>query len=415
MLQCGFPNYVIQWKPPCPGGYYELPYELIPGEFFGYHEQEYIDLRLRQLKQEVIYRYLEAKAYHKYDPDRTVIAVPVPCHQCVACRLNQARKKADQVMLEAQYYDESELWFATITYDDDHIYMAKRYRAPVLSPQAELVTYFAGTDEEIETYGEMHEVLQDEQLVDIGGINYEHVKLFHKVLRKHIGPFRFFACSEYGSLNLRPHYHVIYMGLHLNDVRYYGRSKMGSILYKSRYMEGAWGRGFVTLGAVTKESVAYTARYAVKKVTGKAREKEILDFYRLMEEDPVYVKDDRGAGRPRLLPHDLMVAQEKTYSSNRPGLGYRFYADHPEYDPSKPVFTLKGSDGKDIVYSVPYFERLFAKEHEAAMIYVKDQRCKDMVDRSILRKQKTDYSEEDLLRNAREKARVIKSKLIRPI
>ena len=36
---------------------------------------------------------------------------------------------------------------------------------------------------------------------------------FHKRLRKAFGPFRFYACGEYGDTTHRPHYHGIYYGL----------------------------------------------------------------------------------------------------------------------------------------------------------------------------------------------------------
>lgn len=92
--------------------------------------------------------------------------------------------------------------------------------------------------------------------------------MFGKRLRKNVGKFRFFACGEYGDTTLRPHYHALIFGLTFRDLEPLSRSRDGTILYTSSVLATTWGLGAVSLGAVTYESAAYVARYAMKKVSG---------------------------------------------------------------------------------------------------------------------------------------------------
>ena len=44
--------------------------------------------------------------------------VPLPCGQCLNCKLNKAKEWAVRCVLEASLYDEN--FFVTLTYDDEH-------------------------------------------------------------------------------------------------------------------------------------------------------------------------------------------------------------------------------------------------------------------------------------------------------
>jgi len=73
------------------------------------------------------------------------------------------------------------------------------------------------------------------------------VQLFMKRLRKIAGQgVRYFAVGEYGSLNWRPHYHLLLFGVTHQPVL------------------DAWGLGDVHFGDVTGASIGYTLKYIMK-------------------------------------------------------------------------------------------------------------------------------------------------------
>lgn len=109
----------------------------------------------------------------------------------------------------------------------------------------------------------------DDHLPLDGSLNYPDVQLFLKRTRKRLKPFRFFLSGEYGEVTNRPHYHVCFFGLDWDDKRYWSRPNKHT-LYRSETLEALWPFGSALIGSLTYESAGYTARYCVKKVTGKA-------------------------------------------------------------------------------------------------------------------------------------------------
>lgn len=124
-----------------------------------------------------------------------------------------------------------------------------------------------------------------------------------KRLRYFIEPdkVRFFGCGEYGTLNKRPHYHLIVFGLSLHDRRvftnaiYDHKSKGYYCLCK------AWDKGLVHCGFVSVGSANYVAQYQLKKIKGKGAQ----DKYR-----------------------DLGIVPEFALMSNKPGIGLKFMELH---------------------------------------------------------------------------------------
>jgi len=83
----------------------------------------------------------------------------LPCGGCIGCRIRKREEWATRIYCEAKMHKEN--YFVTLTYDDTHL------------------------------------------PVDCG-LNYRDIELFHKRLRKAVGPFRFFVTGEYGEQNKRP-------------------------------------------------------------------------------------------------------------------------------------------------------------------------------------------------------------------
>lgn len=105
----------------------------------------------------------------------------------------------------------------------------------------------------------------DAFLPDDLSVRPEALQRLNKLLRHRFGPFRFFGCGENGERFGRPHYHVIYFGLHFADRVAVRKAPSGGLLYRSPALEEVWGQGEALIGDVTLQSAAYTARYSAKK------------------------------------------------------------------------------------------------------------------------------------------------------
>lgn len=146
----------------------------------------------------------------------------VPCGRCLACRLQYASEKAAQCLMEMDTH-EGNCWFLTLTYDDAHIPMHRGHAT----------------------------------------LDYSDVQRFFKRLRKFF-PFRYMVSGEYGSMTFRPHYHAIIFGGDIPDLYHYGNNKLGQPYFVSKWLNGVWKNGNVTIGAAEKDSCGYVARYSSK-------------------------------------------------------------------------------------------------------------------------------------------------------
>lgn len=111
-------------------------------------------------------------------------------------------------------------------------------------------------------------VTYDDDNLPSGGtlIRDDFVK-FWKRLRRKFGPIRAYYCGEYGETTHRPHYHACLFGWRPNDLKLL--SNNGDYpLYESEQLHERWGMGHTSVGDLTFETAAYTARYVTKKITG---------------------------------------------------------------------------------------------------------------------------------------------------
>lgn len=135
--------------------------------------------------------------------------VPLPCGQCMPCRINKRRVWTTRINLETFQHEKS--CFLTLTYDPEH-------------------------------------------LPDGGFLVKRDLQLFLKRLRSLIYPvpIRYFGVGEYGDQTWRPHYHIAIWGLNRDD---------------HEVVTKAWGLGFIHFGEMTRESSQYIAGYVTKKLT----------------------------------------------------------------------------------------------------------------------------------------------------
>jgi len=195
--------------------------------------------------------------------------IELPCGQCVGCRLERSRQWAIRIVHEASLYEDN--CFLTLTYNN-------------------------------------------ENLPKDGSLKVEHFQKFMKRLRqKYPKTIRFFHCGEYGDQEGRPHYHACIFNHNFGDKKLYSRNN-GFPLYTSEELETLWPYGFCTIGSLTFETAAYTARYIMKKVTGAKAE----DHYN--GKKPEYTTMSRRPGigktwfekfKADIYPHDYVVINGK--------------------------------------------------------------------------------------------------------
>lgn len=188
-------------------------------------------------------------------------AMTVPCGYCIGCRIDKSRAWTVRCVHEAQTTQEAgePCCFITLTYNDTHV------------PQD-------------------------------GSVDVVHFQKFIRSLRKRTGKkIRFFHCGEYGEKNRRPHYHACLFGIDFADDREVWQTGR-YLTYTSEFLAEVWGKGFVTIGELNRETAGYTARYIMKKIVGDLAE----DHYKRVDEQTGEIHTIRS---------------EYVTMSRRPGLG----------------------------------------------------------------------------------------------
>lgn len=277
--------------------------------------------------------------------------IPIPCGQCLGCRMDYSRHWADRLMLEYKMHDEDTCWFLTLTYADESLELGKH------------IHYYADPE--------------------TGEVSAKSLSLYKRDLQRFWKLLRYyhpddellyFAAGEYGSLNHRPHYHAIVFGLHLDPdkVKPDGVSKSGLPQWTCDDVSKAWIRtrkvvdrvgkrgkiyyktiseplGKVWLGKVSWNSCAYVARYCTKKVGANSR-----DYYESFNIDP-----------------------EFTVMSKCPAIGRSWFELHSDdYASGRPIFVPDGRDDSKRISSVRYFDKLMERDAPEDLQRLKNQRSR---------------------------------------
>lgn len=191
----------------------------------------------------------------------------IKCGKCEGCRIDKSREWANRLLLEKEYYPDDQVWFATFTYDEQHV------------PKS--------------AYGHP----ETGEAIPVMTLSKRDHQLLLKRIRKNSGDdIRYFGCGEYGPRTMRPHLHYIFFGLRLSDLVPYGQGEAGFMYYQSNWLTSQWSirkaptrQGSVTplsadpdyfcepLGRVlvapaSWQTFAYVARYTTKKLYGAEAE-----------------------------------------------------------------------------------------------------------------------------------------------
>lgn len=164
--------------------------------------------------------------------------VPLPCGQCLPCRINHRRVWTHRMMLEQSTHSQSS--FLTLTYDSDNL-------------PKEFMDKTTG-----EVYADY-------------SVNPEHHVLFVKRLRAAYPlKIRFFMCGEYGEQSGRPHYHYALFGYSSccgEGSKTVNRTYIPCKCKNCQFIQGLWPYGHIYLGTLTQESAQYVCGYVTKKLT----------------------------------------------------------------------------------------------------------------------------------------------------
>lgn len=284
--------------------------------------------------------------------------IKLPCGQCIDCRLQRARTWADRCMLEMKQYGHN--YFITLTYDNDHL--------PTMP----------GVDIETGDIRDRVGTLRPKDLQDF----MKRLRITWKRKYGHDN-IRFYACGEYGDLRERPHYHAIIFNLPIPDLKYSHNSKREMPIYSSDVISSLWSKGIVSVQDVTWETCAYTARYIMKKQTGKGS----ADYYNAIGREPEFVR-----------------------MSRMPGIGRAYYDLHKSDIYLTDEIFVNTKKGVNKVRPARYYDKLYDVEYPDEMRIIKKQR-QDLAQAKLdskLRYTDMSYSEmldkEEMLKNEQIKA-----------
>ncbi len=272
----------------------------------------------------------------------TAQKMEVACGSCLGCRLDHALMWAIRIVHESHLYlDKQGNSFVTLTYRDPS-----------------------------ECTGQQ---LKDGDYIPSDySLRPDDVQKFIRRLRKSVShKIRYFYCGEYGDENQRPHYHVCLFNHAFSDQELF-KDEEGFYTYTSATLTKLWPFGFHTVQELNFETAAYTARYSLKKVTGK-------------KADDHYLRCDDYGVAFWILPEYIRMSTGR----NKPcGIGAGFYEKFSDdIFPSDEVPV----PGKGVVRKVPrYYQDILQTTDPTTLAAVKELR------QIFIKAHRADYTPERL-------------------
>lgn len=163
---------------------------------------------------------------------------PAPCSKCDVCRKRHAAGWGFRIALEAERLRSA--FFITLTYEK----APRRYQ---IKEKGKIVGYKETKRNTVDIY---------------------HLQKFIKRVRKAQKgtEIKYYGVSEYGDETMRPHYHVILIGIDL--LRFIGADQWEKLQRQALLLDGkshfyvdTWKHGHITIGECTPASVNYTLKY----------------------------------------------------------------------------------------------------------------------------------------------------------
>lgn len=269
----------------------------------------------------------------------------IPCGQCIGCRIRQREDWTTRIELEARDYPREEVWFITLTYDDDHV-------PGMIVKTGEIMRKVQYTWKPGEKRPDSVQILL-----------YEDIQKFLKRLRKaYRGKLRYFVAGEYGEQTARPHYHMILYGWRPTDLENLYKIHHNGY-YTSKWLADLWGMGQVQIAQAVPETYRYVAGYVTKKM---------------------YEIDGKKAN----AYYELGQTKPFACMSLKPGLGDHYYQEH------KAEIWRQGyiqcTNGKQA--QIPrYYEKQMEAENPQRLWKIKQNRQKNAIQQKRLQLESQDY------------------------
>lgn len=162
---------------------------------------------------------------------------------------SKERNWTTRIELEAKQWPKEQVWFITLTYDDDHVPGMILKTGELLRKAQYVWKPGEKSPESVQT------------------LLYTDVQKFLKRLRKaYKKKLRFFCAGEYGEQTARPHYHMILYGWEPTDLKQLYKIHHNGY-YTSEWLEKLWGNGQIQIAQAVPETWRYVAGYVQKKCT----------------------------------------------------------------------------------------------------------------------------------------------------
>ncbi len=262
-----------------------------------------------------------------FDQKNAHTKMEVACGQCFGCRVDHRLMWSIRIIHEASMHvDNYGNSWATLTYRDPSACDEQQYK----------------NGYHIDKHGQLHP---------------QHVSDFVRSLRKanKDHKIRYFYCGEYGDENQRPHYHICIFNHSFND-QYLWKDDEGLYTYTSEQLGKHWPWGFTTVAEINLRTAAYTAGYALKKITGKKANDHYLrcdehgEAYWLL---PEYIRMSTGRGKPS-------------------GLGAKFYEKYKTDIFPADESPIPGHGQSQLVPR--YYQNILAEQNPAMLERIKELR-----------------------------------------
>lgn len=312
------------------------------------------------------------KQLEKIKDFENIKVMPIPCGQCIGCRLEKSRDWANRGYLEASLHKEN--YFVTLTYNENHLPMKSH----------------------VEHDGKIY--LRDETWT--GTLEKRDLQLFIKRLRNETTKFSYMACGEYGEKNGRPHYHLIIFGAELPSETFYNARIINNETYwQNDIIEKCWvtsegkgkcgeSLGISNISEVSWNNIAYVARYITKKITGPNSKEE----YAKMGREP-----------------------EFNLASKNPAIGKEWFnLNHAKIIDNDEII-IKNKSGVHHVKPPKYFDKLIEKNNPELREEMKEKRRKEGIEKAKTKDTKTSNKRIEQLKieesTQRQKAKTLKREI----
>lgn len=263
----------------------------------------------------------------------------VPCGRCIGCRLDRSREWALRCVNEAQMHDKN--MFITLTYSDENLPPLGSLSVPKYETRELPDGSYKKVQIESSDFQKFMKRLR------------QHEARQAKKENREIKEIKYYMAGEYGEFGGRPHYHSCIFGIRFNDLWPWRYSEgSNQTIYRSPTLEKLWKLGYSSVGDVTYESAAYTARYILKKQTGK----KSLDQYCKIDQETGEILEE--------------IAPEYNCMSRRNPIGKTWYEKYKGDLYPKDSYHI----GKYTLKPPKYYDSLYELENPEEMNRIKNRR-----------------------------------------